>query len=119
MIGLCLSVLGEVANHGVSCGPACNTFSNLLALPCIEICVQLSSPLLGLVIIRIQERVPVTPFKDQICGPKVTYHLHQVGLPHGGINQWAAVVLQLQNSRVQPIIILHPMGQDEVTPNVR
>ena len=45
MIGLHLSVLGEVANHGVSCGPACNALSNHFALPSIEICVQLLSPL--------------------------------------------------------------------------
>ena len=49
MIGLCLSMHGEVADHGVSSGPAYNAFSNLLALPSIEVCVQLPSPLLGLV----------------------------------------------------------------------
>ena len=42
-------MLGEVTNHGVSCGPACNAISNLLALPHIEICVQVLSPLPGLV----------------------------------------------------------------------
>ena len=49
MIGLCLSMLGEVADHGVSSGPACNTFHNLLALPSIEVCVQLHSLLPGFV----------------------------------------------------------------------
>ena len=49
MIGLHISVLGEVADHGVSSGPACNAFSNLLAPPSIEVCVQLPSPLPGLV----------------------------------------------------------------------
>ena len=49
MVGLCLSMLGEVADHGVSSGPACNAFSNLLALPSIKIRVQLPSPLLVLV----------------------------------------------------------------------
>ena len=50
MIGLHLSMLGEVTDHGVSSGPACNAFHNLLALPSIKVCVQLLSPLLGLVI---------------------------------------------------------------------
>ena len=49
MIGLHLSVLGEVADHDVSSGPACNAFSNLLAPPHIKVCVQLQSPLPGLV----------------------------------------------------------------------
>ena len=49
MIGLHLSMLREVTNHGVSHGPACNALSNLFAPPSIEICVQLLSPLLGLV----------------------------------------------------------------------
>ena len=50
MTGLHLSMLGEVANHGVSHGPAGNAFSNLHAPPSIKICVQLLSPLLGLVV---------------------------------------------------------------------
>ena len=49
MIGLCLSMFGEVTNHGVSHGPACNAFSNLLVLPRIEVYVQLPSPLPSLV----------------------------------------------------------------------
>ena len=50
---------------------------------------------------------PITPFEDQICGPKVTYHFDWIGLPHGGINQQAAVVPQLQNRGVQQA---HPCG---------
>ena len=50
MIGLHLSMLEEVTNHGVSHGPACNAFGNLLASPCIKICVQLLSLLPGLVV---------------------------------------------------------------------
>ena len=48
MIGLCLPMLGEVTNHGVSGGPACNTFSNLFAAPSIKTCVQQLSFLPGL-----------------------------------------------------------------------
>ena len=50
MIGLHLSMLGKVENHGVSHGPACNAFSNPLAPPSIKICVQLPSPLPDLVV---------------------------------------------------------------------
>ena len=57
--------------------------------------INLLPPQLGQVSFRIQERVPVTPFEDWVCGPKVTHHLQQARLPHGGINQWAAVVLLL------------------------
>ena len=49
MIGLCLPMLREVADHGVPHGPACDAFNNLHTMPSIEICVQLPSPLLGLV----------------------------------------------------------------------
>ena len=73
---------------------------------------------MGQVSIGIKERVPVAPFEDQIHGSKAPYHLHRVGLPHGGINQRASVVLWLQNSRVQSSIVLHPMGQDEAAPDV-
>ena len=49
MIGLDLPMLGKVTDHGVSGGPAHNTFSNLFAMPSIETCVQLLSFLPGLI----------------------------------------------------------------------
>ena len=68
--------------------------------------------------IGIQERVPITPFEDQICGPEIVHHLHRVGLPHHGINQQAAVIPQLEDRWEQLIIVLSPVGQDEVAPSV-
>ena len=63
-------------------------------------------------------RVPITPFKDWIHGLKIAHHLYWVGLLCGRINQWAVVVLQLQDSWEQPIIVLCPMGKDEVAPDI-
>ena len=80
--------------------------------------INLLPPQLGQVIIQIQERVPVTSFEDWICGSKVTHHLHRAGLPYDEIYQWAVVVLQLQDSGIQTVIVLCPMGYDEVTPCV-
>ena len=77
-----------------------------------------SAALAGLGHCGIQERVPVTPFEDWIHGPKVAHHLHRARLPRGGINQWAVVVPWLQNRGVQLMVVLHPTGQDEATPNV-
>ena len=57
--------------------------------------INLLPPQLGQVSFGIQERVPVTPFEDWIHGSKVAHHLQRARLPHGRINQQAAVVLQL------------------------
>ena len=68
--------------------------------------------------IRIQERVPVTSFEDWVCHPEITHHFHWVGLPHHGINQWAVMIPQLEDSGEQPIIVLSPKRRDEVAPGV-
>ena len=70
------------------------------------------------VIVRIQERVPVTPFEDGVHGPEVTHHLHRAGLPSDGIYQWAAVVLQLHYSGKQMVVVLRPEWYDEATPSI-
>ena len=49
VIRLHLPVLGKVADHGVSSGPARKAFCDLLAPPGIEVGVHTSGPLLGLV----------------------------------------------------------------------
>ena len=49
VIWLCLSMLGKVADHGVSSDPAQKAFCDLLVPPGIEVCVQTLGPLLGLV----------------------------------------------------------------------
>ena len=69
IIGLHLSMLREVTDHGVSSGPACNAFSNLLVLPSIEVCVQLLSSLLGLVswLLLPQKMTCLTPWRA--CPP--------------------------------------------------
>ena len=64
-----------------------------LPLECGEI--NLLPPQSGQVSFGIQERVPVTSFEDWILGPEVTHNLQRARLLHGGINQWAAVVLRL------------------------
>ena len=61
---------------------------------------------------------PHNTFKDWIPGLKITHHLHQVWLPHGGFNQQATIVLQLQDSQEQLIVVLHIMGKDEAAPNI-
>ena len=66
--------------------------------------------------IRILERVPVTSFEDWVHNPEITHHFHQVGLPHHRINQQAMVVLCLKDGGEQLIIVLGPVGQDEVAP---
>ena len=50
------------------------------------------------------------------CGLKVAHHLHRAGLPSDGIYQQATVVPWLQDSGIQLVIVLHPVGYDEVTP---
>ena len=64
MIGLCLSMLGEIRDHGVSHGPACNAFSNLLMPPSIKICVKLPSPLWALS--RSASSVGCSPLEDDL-----------------------------------------------------
>ena len=49
VIWLCLPMLGKVADHGVSSGPARKAFCNLLVLPGIEVGVHMLGPLPGLV----------------------------------------------------------------------
>ena len=78
--------------------------------------INLLSPQSDQVIFRIQERVPVTSFEDGVRGPEVTHHLHRAGIPSDGIYQRAVVVLQLQYSGKQTVVILHPAWYDEVTP---
>ena len=78
--------------------------------------INLLPPQSGQVIFQIQERVPITSFEDGFHGPEVTYYLHRAGLPSDGIYQWAAVVLRLQDGRIQMVIVLHPMWYHEVTP---
>ena len=68
------------------------------------------------VILRIQERVPITSFEDGVHGPEVTHHLHRAGLPSDRIYQWATVVPWLQYSGIQTVIILCPTWYNEVTP---
>ena len=80
--------------------------------------INLLPPQSGQVIFQIQERVPITSFEDWIHGLKVTHHLHWAGLAHDGIYQQTAVVLWLQDSGIQTVIVLHPVGYDEATPCV-
>ena len=68
--------------------------------------------------VGVQEQIPITSFEDWVHHPKITHHFHWVGLPHGGINQWDVVVLWLEDSGEQPIIVLSPVGQDEVAPGI-
>ena len=70
------------------------------------------------VIVRIQERVPITPFEDGVHGPEVTHYLHRAGLPSDRIYQWAAVVPRLHYSGKQTVIVLRPTWYDEVTPSI-
>ena len=78
--------------------------------------INLMPPQLDQVIFRIQERVPVTSLEDGVRGPEVSHHLHWVGLSSDGIYQRATVVPRLQYSRIQTVIILHPVWYDEATP---
>ena len=78
--------------------------------------INLLPPQLGQVIFQIQERVPVTSFEDWIRGLKVAHHLHWAGLPNDRIYQQATVVLWLQDSRIQSVIVLCPVGYDKATP---
>ena len=78
--------------------------------------INLLPPQSDQVIFRIQERVPVTSFEDGVRGPEVTHHLHQAGLPSDGIYQQAMVVLQLQYSGKQTVVVLHPAWYNEATP---
>ena len=64
------------------------------------------------------KKSPITSFEDWIHGLKVAHHLHQAGLPSDGIYQWAMVVPWLQDSGIQSVIVLHPVGYDELTPCV-
>ena len=90
----CHPVLGLLGRHQLPNLPVgWGRWHGDLPLDCREI--NLLPPQSGQVSFRIQQRVPITPFEDWICGPKVTHHLQQARLPRGGINQWAVVVLQL------------------------
>ena len=80
--------------------------------------INLLPPQSGQVIFQIQERVPVTSFEDWIRCLKVAHHLHRTGLPHDGIYQQAVVVPRLQDSWIQMVIVLRPVGYDEATPCV-
>ena len=75
--------------------------------------INLLPPQSGQVIFRIQERVPITSFEDGVHGPELAHHLHQAGLSSDRIYQWAAVVLQLQDSGIQTVIVLRPTWYDE------
>ena len=70
------------------------------------------------VIVRIQERFPVTPFEDGVCGPEVGHHLHRACFPSDGIYQGAAVVPQLQYSGKQTVVVLCSVWYDEATPSI-
>ena len=77
--------------------------------------INLLPPQSGQVICQIQERVPVTSFEDWIHGLKVAHHLHWAGLPSDGIYQRTAVVTWLQDSGIQSVVVLRPVGYDEAT----
>ena len=77
--------------------------------------INLLLPQSDQIIFRIQERLPVTSFEDGVRGPEVTHHLHRAGLSSDGIYQRATVVLQLQDSGIQVVVVLHPTWYDEVT----
>ena len=61
---------------------------------------------------------PITFFEDQVCNLEIIHQFHRVGLLHCRINQWAPVILWLKNCREEPVIVLSPMGQDEVAPSI-